>query len=210
MIVSNKWAQTTQSLRSLSQSELSGYKCRQLPFVTFSGLFAMRHAYRLICHSGLLCFDFDHVGCEAYVRQLQCQLIADPLLDVRLAFRSPSGDGLKLVVGVASLVGLGQSAMVSRERIIEMHNAKYTKIAQHILQRHNIQVDKTSDVARACFLCHDPEAYIKLPSVVSTVDTQNIKTCLLGQDFAQQKQDHYVKEKSSYVFLSKKINECSE
>ena len=34
--------------------------------------------------------------------------------------------------------------------------------------------------------------------------TQNIKTCLLGRDFAQQKQDHYVKEKSSYVFLSKK------
>jgi hypothetical protein len=33
--------------------------------------------------------------------------------------------------------------------------------------------------------------------------TQNIKTCLLGRDFAQQKQDHYVKEKSSYVFLSK-------
>ena len=37
----------------------------------------------------------------------------------------------------------------------------------------------------------------------STVNTQNIKTCLLGRDFAQQKQDHYVKEKSSYVFLSK-------
>ena len=37
----------------------------------------------------------------------------------------------------------------------------------------------------------------------STIDTQNIKTCLLGRDFAQQKQDHYVKEKSSYVFLSK-------
>ena len=37
----------------------------------------------------------------------------------------------------------------------------------------------------------------------STIDTQDIKTCLLGRDFAQQKQDHYVKEKSSYVFLSK-------
>ena len=36
-----------------------------------------------------------------------------------------------------------------------------------------------------------------------TDNTEEIKTCLLGQDFAQQKQDHYVKEKSSYVFLSK-------
>ena len=34
-------------------------------------------------------------------------------------------------------------------------------------------------------------------------NTEDIKTCLLGRDFAQQKQDHYVKEKSSYVFLSK-------
>ena len=37
-----------------------------------------------------------------------------------------------------------------------------------------------------------------------TDNTEEIKTCLLGRDFAQQKQDHYVKEKSSYVFLSKK------
>ena len=36
-----------------------------------------------------------------------------------------------------------------------------------------------------------------------TDNTEDIKTCLLGRDFAQQKQDHYVKEKSSYVFLSK-------
>ena len=36
-----------------------------------------------------------------------------------------------------------------------------------------------------------------------TDNTEEIKTCLLGRDFAQQKQDHYVKEKSSYVFLSK-------
>ena len=36
-----------------------------------------------------------------------------------------------------------------------------------------------------------------------TDNTEEIKTCLLGRDFAQQKQVHYVKEKSSYVFLSK-------
>ena len=36
-----------------------------------------------------------------------------------------------------------------------------------------------------------------------TDNTEETKTCLLGRDFAQQKQDHYVKEKSSYVFLSK-------
>ena len=36
-----------------------------------------------------------------------------------------------------------------------------------------------------------------------TDNTEDIKTCLLGRDFAQQKQDHSVKEKSSYVFLSK-------
>ncbi len=50
-------------------------------------------------------------------------------------------------------------------------------------------------------LCRDTR--LECPNEQSEKCTQNIKTCLLGRDFAQQKQDHYVKEKSSYVFLSK-------
>ena len=145
MIVSDKWAQTTRSLRSLPKEEQADFKRRQLPFVTFSGIFTLRHNEHLVRHSGLLCFDFDHVGNETSVRDLQQRLIADPILNVNLAFRSPSGDGLKLVV--------------KNNFTPENHNAKYAQLAQYILQHYNITVDHTNDIARACFLCHDPKAY---------------------------------------------------
>ena len=145
MIVSDKWAQTTRSLRSLLKEEQADFKRRQLPFVTFSGTFTLRHNEHLVCHSGLICFDFDHIGNETSVRDLQQRLIADPILNVYLAFRSPSGDGLKLVV--------------KNNFTPENHNAKYAQLAQYIQHNYNTSVDHTNDIARACFLCHDPKAY---------------------------------------------------
>ena len=158
MIVSDKWAQTTRSLRSLPKEEQADFKRRQLPFVTFSGIFTLRHNEHLVRHSGLLCFDFDHVGNETSVRDLQQRLIADPILNVNLAFRSPSGDGLKLVV--------------KNNFTPENHNAKYAQLAQYILQNYNITVDHTNDIARACFLCHDPKAYIRQSTVYGQQSTE--------------------------------------
>ena len=153
MIVSEKWAQTTRSLRSLLKEEQADFKRRQLPFVTFSGTFTLRHSEHLVRHSGLVCLDFDHVGNEACVRELQQRLIADRRLDVQLAFRSPSGDGLKLVV--------------KNNFTPENHNAKYAQLAQYIQHNYNTSVDHTNDIARACFLCHDPKAYIRQSTVNS-------------------------------------------
>ena len=161
MIVSDKWAQTTRSLRSLGREMQPKFKHRQLAFVTFSGIFTLRHNEHLVRHSGLLCFDFDHVGNETSVRDLQQRLIADPILNVNLAFRSPSGDGLKLVV--------------KNNFTPENHNAKYAQLAQYILQNYNITVDHTNDIARACFLCHDPKAYIRQSTVYGQQSTEDGK-----------------------------------
>ena len=152
MIASEKWAQTTRSLRSLRKGEQADFKRRQLPFVTFSGIFSARHSEHIVRHSGLMCFDFDHVGDEIAVRKLQQLLVADPTLNVQLAFRSPSGDGLKVVVECFSLTD-------NANKLIRWHNAQYAHIASYIEQRYNVKVDKTNDIARACFLCHDPKAY---------------------------------------------------
>ena len=152
MIISEKWAQTTRSLRSLRKGEQADFKRRQLPFVTFSGIFSARHSEHIVRHSGLMCFDFDHVGDEIAVRKLQQLLVADPTLNVQLAFRSPSGDGLKVVVECFSLTN-------NANKLIRWHNAQYAHIASYIEQKYNVKVDKTNDIARACFLCHDPQAY---------------------------------------------------
>ena len=162
MIVSDKWAQTTRSLRSLLKEEQADFKRRQLPFVTFSGTFTLRHNEHLVRHSGLLCFDFDHIGNETSVRDLQQRLIADPILNVYLAFRSPSGDGLKLVV--------------KNNFTPENHNAKYAQLAQYIQHNYNTSVDHTNDIARACFLCHDPKAYIRQSTVYGQQSTEESRS----------------------------------
>ena len=162
MIVSDKWAQTTRSLRSLLKEEQADFKRRQLPFVTFSGTFTLRHNEHLVRHSGLLCFDFDHIGNETSVRDLQQRLIADPILNVYLAFRSPSGDGLKLVV--------------KNNFTPENHNVKYAQLAQYIQHNYNKSVDHTNDIARACFLCHDPKAYIRQSTVYGQQSTEESRS----------------------------------
>jgi hypothetical protein len=165
MIISEKWAQTTRSLRSLRKGEQADFKRRQLPFVTFSGIFSARHSEHIVRHSGLMCFDFDHVGDEIAVRKLQQLLVADPTLNVQLAFRSPSGDGLKVVVECFSLTD-------NANKLIRWHNAQYAHIASYIEQRYNVKVDKTNDIARACFLCHDPKAYIRQSKVYGQQSTE--------------------------------------
>ena len=167
MIISDKWAQTTAYLRSQSPLVQKSIKCRQLNFVTFSGIFTQRRASHLVRHSNLLCFDYDHIGKEEELRTMKRNLIADPLIDVQLIFRSPSGDGLKVVVGS----DIYQSGLAAQD-VLRRHVSEYQRISQAISRSHGIESDKTIDVARACFLCHDPEAYIKHPSVVSTVDSQ--------------------------------------
>ena len=169
MIISEKWAQTTRSLRSLRKGEQADFKRRQLPFVTFSGIFSARHSEHIVRHSGLMCFDFDHVGDEIAVRKLQQLLVADPTLNVQLAFCSPSGDGLKVVVECFSLTD-------NANKLIRWHNALYAHIASYIEQRYNVKVDKTNDIARACFLCHDPKAYYNSQLKKSVLSVGNINS----------------------------------
>ncbi len=83
------------------------------------------------------------------------------------------------------------------------------RIAEILTNKYGLAVLLDNDTASLQLLiqsinalpCRD--ARLERPNEQSEKCTQNIKTCLLGRDFAQQKQDHYVKEKSSYVFLSK-------
>ena len=167
MITSNKWAQTTAYLRSLLPNQRHKIKCTQFNFVTFSGIFTQRKAANLVRHSNLLCFDYDHVGDIEQLRHIRQQLIADTALDVQLLFRSPSGNGLKVVVH-RNIYREGMSL----QDVLHRHTAEYQRISHHIWLTHQLQADKTIDIARACFLCHDPEAFIKLPLVVSTINRQ--------------------------------------
>ena len=147
LIRSERWAKTTERLRLLqSVVERREYKAYNLDFVTFSGVFTTRRTSALRAYSYLICLDIDHIGTESEVRELQQRLVNDTRLMPLLMFRSPSGDGLKIVISSAS-----KSA----------HIKTYNSAVQHIQRTYGVQPDNTPDIARACFLCYDPHAYYR-------------------------------------------------
>ena len=125
----------TEALRSMaSPADAKRYKAAHFDYCTFSGLFRKRNEKELIMHSGLMCLDFDHVEDMEMVKQ---QLLNHEYFDTELLFTSPSGNGLKWVIPV-DLKG--------------WEHSRFFKAAM---------VDMSgSDVARACFLPYDPQAYI--------------------------------------------------
>jgi hypothetical protein len=116
---------------------------KRLPGVLWSGTFRQRKNDALLQHSGLLCADLDELG--------------DQLADVRsnllksshlwALFLSPTGDGLKCVFCVRADAG--------------KHKASFRAVEEHVRALTGIQIDEScSDVARLCFLSHDPDAYL--------------------------------------------------
>jgi len=146
VIKGNYFRKQTLQLRQLTdKSEASKFKRSNFHYATFSGVFKERHESALVRHSGLIVFDFD--GVED-VQRLRNMLISDSELETALLFVSPSGNGIKWVVEIDLQLGT--------------HQQFYDGIKNYLESSYSIKrLDKSGrDVARACFLPHDPEVYI--------------------------------------------------
>jgi hypothetical protein len=150
------YKERTQKLRAilspLSCGEGSGersvqarkFKAANFDYCTFSGVFTSRNDKALVTHSGLLCIDFDHLNS---VETLFNRLLQDDYFDTQLLFRSPSGGGLKWIISIDTTAAT--------------HGDFFASVANYILQTYGIAVDKSGrDISRACFLPHDPQAFI--------------------------------------------------
>lgn len=135
----------TRTLRSIiDKSRARIYKAANFDYATFSGEFTSRSNACCVTESGLLCIDFDHVP---DVEGLFARLLTDRYFETVLLFRSPSGDGLKWIIEI----NRGQTP----------HSDYFRAIASYIVEAYGIEPDKSGkDIARACFLPHDPDAYI--------------------------------------------------
>lgn len=145
LISSDKYKSVTIDLRAITDPKIKRkFKANNLDYVTFSGVFERRNDNNLVKHSHLITIDFDHLENLEKTRQL---LLADKAFDTELLFASPSGDGLKWIVRV----DLEQAT----------HAQYFQAITNYLQHTYNIEVDASGkDVSRACFLCHDPNAFL--------------------------------------------------
>lgn len=149
LIRSKELEPQTLLLRSITdKAEARSYKGRSLPYVTPSGVFSYCNDESLIKHSNVLSIDLDGVD---DVEALKQKLIADGHFVTLLAFRSPSGNGLKWFL----LIDLS----------LADHKTWFHAVRNYLLETYSDLTEKMVDrqcqnLSRACFLCHDPAVYV--------------------------------------------------
>ena len=151
-IIGDDYRDHTKRLRAITDpKQARQYKAANFDYCTFSGTFTTRSDKALIQHSNLLCIDFDHIP---DLNTLRNHLLQDDYFDTMLLFVSPSGDGLKWIIPI--------------DTAATNHADYFHAISNYIKITYDIEIDKSCrDVSRACFLPHDPDAYIS-PSVIAT------------------------------------------
>ena len=144
-IVGHYAKEKTETLRSFDDKKRARlYKSANFDYVTFCGEFDIRSNNSVKSVSGLLCIDFDHI---VELEVLFSKLLNDEYFNTVLLFRSPSGDGLKWVIEIPP------SDLP--------HPDFFRAIENYIFKVYGIKIDGSGkDISRACFLCHDPNAYI--------------------------------------------------
>ena len=145
--------------RKEAKDSISNLK-RGLPAVMFSGQFSARRATGLVAHSGLIIADMDELGPEL---ERVAQLAKNDLHSVA-CFRSPSGDGFKIVYQCDP----------------SDHADAFRTMDTHVRARYGIAPDPSGkDVSRLCFLSHDPDVVfntdtLPLPAVAAPVPAKSI------------------------------------
>lgn len=144
-ISGNAFAACTKALRGIADAkDARRFKAQQFDYVTFSGTFSKRNDAQLLCHSGLMAVDFDHLPDVDSVRQA---LMQDACFDTEMIFTSPSGDGLKWIIAI--------------DISIVSHADYFRAVANYIKHTYGWVIDPSGkDVSRACFLPSDPQVFI--------------------------------------------------
>ena len=145
-------------------ADLSTAKRNLLPYVTPFGTFSRRKCEGLTAFSGLLPIDVDKLESREEAELVKHRLFDDPYLETRLAFISPGGHGVKAFIP-------WPSCSLQPDEDPATAAARHVRLAMdYVALMHDPHPDDRSrgvdlsgkDVVRACFLCHDAEAMIKI------------------------------------------------
>ena len=115
---------------------------KALPAILWSGCFTVRNKSSIEQHSGLLVADIDNLR-EPEIQRVRSTLQSDP--HVLTLFASPTETGLKVVFRVPANTAL--------------QSASFTAVAKYVKQKCDVDIDQSGkDIARLCFVSHDPLA----------------------------------------------------
>lgn len=149
LIKSNEYEEITNKVRNAKNEEEQGkIKKNKLDYITFGGTFEKRAKADIILQSGYVAIDIDHISKN--IEELKEELKKDKY--VKLLFKSPSGEGLKIIIEIP--LGLNEF----EQRLMSFY---YYLSKQYDIPHRELDT-KTKDVSRACFLCYDPDAYLNL------------------------------------------------
>ena len=147
-------------IRGISdQSERQDKKKELLPYFIL-GTFRDNKRLKInLEESSYMIFDYDHLPSDI---DQAIQKISDDQR-VYAAFRSPSGDGVKIIYRLA--------------RPINDHD-QFSQLYKHYAAELNYDLgtdpDKTSDASRACFFSYDPDMFVNPDSEALPVDIADI------------------------------------
>lgn len=118
----------------------------ELPSFTTSGFFdKKRKKENLIKYYGLMVLDIDKLESEEEVEQIKEKAKSIP--ETKMAFVSPSGLGLKIIVE-------------TNNTDVERHTEVYKELVEYYEKALEVKLDsQTCDVARLCFISSDVNAY---------------------------------------------------
>lgn len=138
----------------------------ELPEITFSANYrGGRSNATLVKYLGYIVIDIDHQEQETLARILA---LAKKCIHTRIAFISPKGMGLKIVVRVCRTDGTLPETI---QEIEDFHHAAYHKIASFYAQLCGVEVDTSGqDVSRTCLFSYDPDIYFNPDATAVTVE----------------------------------------
>lgn len=158
-------------VRQLNETQYASLKV-QLPYfvcATFSPPFRKTENF---AYTQYFVIDIDHIGSKGFILEdLKAKISSDPR--TMLCFASPGEDGLKVI-------------MKLKEKCYDagVYSVFYKKFVSDFSTQYSLQqvIDaRTSDVARACFMSVDREAYfnpycelIDMGQIVNLTDTSEL------------------------------------
>jgi hypothetical protein len=161
---SGKSRDIIEKLRQMGRSHPDYKQTKEkLPSVCYSGSFKGRSKSGLKTHSGLICLDFDKFPTDEVFQAHWNMLIKDPY--TYSVFRSPSGDGLKVLVRIPPQ---------------KDHHRAYFDALMNYYQSDYFDPN-THDYSRACFESYDPDLYLNEESLL-WVDREEVDLIELGSE----------------------------